>query len=259
MKNMQLTGLFLGITFIFTSCASSLVVLTPYRQVTSDSIEEMALFPVMIGNLETPVFPLIDAAFFDKKVNSISNEIMTMQSKKVDEIRERTAEILEEYFNCKVLYGKELQAKESYDKLYQKYNFTQNLLLGELVFSKILVASGDMNPYPFIKGDVINHFREEQMYQVMVRNLCRELDVDAIAVGYSRLWFGNVQPFGISAKLKLSTYIVIFNKEGKIIGQGNASSKGFNTKGKDVAEYELSLDDFSLIFRPLVQKIISLK
>jgi hypothetical protein len=50
----------------FSSCNTlKIYTIQPYKK--NDKIKEIALMPVVIGKIDQPIFPLIDAAMFNKK------------------------------------------------------------------------------------------------------------------------------------------------------------------------------------------------
>ena len=254
MKNHLTKLYFILISFLFISCAAPFTVIKSYQPVKQSEIKKIALFPVMIGGLQKPIFPLVDAAIFNKKPNSIASDIMQLQSKKVNGIRDDIATILEKYSKSKILYGESLKGSPSYSNL-EKLHSSSSLITKDPNFSSIILADGDINPFKFIDANVHSFFKFPANYKLTIINICKGLEVDAIAINYSFLAFRNVQLFGYTAKLNLNTHLYLFDKFGNIIGEGKASSKGFQSKGKDISEYELVLDDYSTIFAPLVQNI----
>ena len=248
----------LTVFLLVTSCVTPFTVIKSFQYDKENKIEKIALFPVMIGKLNKPILPLIDAAIFNKKPNQIAPNIMKLEKTKVNDIEFDTAKILAKYFKCNVVYGDSLKILSQSVDL-KRFHSSRGLTTNDPNFSSIILAESSINPFSFEEGNVAHYFKAPSNYSSIIRQLCEVLKVDAIAVSHSYLSFGNVQIFGISARLNLNTHIYLFDKNGNLLTEGVASSKGFQSKGKDISEYGLVLDDYPTIFDPLVQRLLKKK
>lgn len=102
MKNKILSLSVALICVLFMNCATPLKIVKPYQHKKDQPLEKIGLFPVMIGKLNKPIFPLIDASIFNAKPNKISSEIMAMQGAKVLDIRNVASETLKKYFRAEI-------------------------------------------------------------------------------------------------------------------------------------------------------------
>jgi len=252
---MKRVFLFLAVLAIFSSCVS-IKVKSPVPYNNSQTINKMLLFPVMIGELRQPVIPLIDAAIYNSKTNNIADQIMDMQNKIVDVYRDTAASILEKYFNCDVIYGEILQNEEGYKELIKTHNFKRALRVNNDNFPIIITSTGDINPYKYFDGQVNEYFKNSVDRKETVKYICKELNADALAISYSRLNVYSVTAFGGGAKVRLDTYLYIFNKDGSIIAHGYAYSKPVFSY-YSVDEYNSRLNDYFNIFDLLANKLVN--
>jgi|GEM_PF-5914028 len=241
---------------VFLSSCFALKVNVPISY-QAQSIDKMALFPVMIGKIEQPLFPLLDAAAFNGKTNKIADQIMDSQQKTIEKIREQIAEKLQEYFKCNVLYGKSLHNLEPYSNLKEKYHNKTALRIKNDNFPLVIIGSGDVNPFSFSNGNVTAYFKEQKQYEVISQDLCEKLNVDAIAISFSRLSVIDVGMFGSSGRLRLETHIYIVDKHGKTIAKGYAHSKPASIKGRELEDYQRVLDEFPMLFNLLAKQLIN--
>ncbi len=117
-------GYFTICTLILTSCATSYV---SYYGKKVDKVQSITLFSTMIGKIQQPVFPLIDAAIFNAKTNSIADQIIDLQKNNIDHFREIVASSLNRNFNCEILYGPSLEAKTELNEIKINYDFQKAL------------------------------------------------------------------------------------------------------------------------------------
>lgn len=255
-KNIK-TILIVVISSFLMQCAGPLSVTKAYQHNPQQPIKRMGLFPVMLGKPYKPVLPLIDAAIFNKKLHGIASEITALQKDKVIGLRETASTTIAKYFKAEMIISDSLISHPFHVSLGQKKDLFKGLQTEDQYFPEVITAPNDLAPFRFEKGEVLKYFKNPEKAKFVISNMCKEFDLDALAVSYSVLNFSNVLPFGISANVNLITSLYIFDKQGNLIGQAQAYSRGFQSRGKDVAEYELALDDFQAIFEPLVQKLVS--
>ena len=153
----------------------------------------------------------------------------------------------------------ELQAMFSrrYKKLSKTHNFNSALQVKDDNFPLVITSTGDINPYKFANGNVVKYFKEQVNYKQTIQYLCKELNADAIAVSFSKLTVASVSAFGINGYIRLDTYLYIIDKNGNIIANGYALSKPVASKGKELSDYQIRLDDFSIIFDQMVNKLVT--
>jgi hypothetical protein len=66
-----------------------------------------------------------------------------------------------------------------------------------------------------------------------------------------------VGSFGMSANARLFTDLYIFKNDGRIVAHGAAYSEVTSIQGKEVADYIMLLDEFTLIIDPLTSQLIN--
>ena len=249
----KITFLLLAIT-LFSSCAKMIIKTAVPYQKTQQNIK-IALFPVMIGKVEQPIFPLIDASMFNKRTNKIADQIMDMQKKEIDKIREVAANTIKKYIGSEIIYSENLHKTERFKNLIKTNNYTNSLIIENDNFPVVLISSGDINPYKYTNGNVISYFKESNNYKETIINLCKELDVDAIVINYSNLNIIGVTAFGGSANIRLDTYLYVISKNGELLGNGYAYSKPIVIKGKEITDYKMVIDEYPNLFEALVNAL----
>jgi hypothetical protein len=244
-----------AIAILFASCVPLINTPVPYK--SSPSIKKVGLFPVMIGKMYRPLFPLIDAAAFNGKTNEIADQILDMQDRTIDKMRENAAVTLQKYLNCEVIYGDALHNDSAFTALSARYNFKSALILNDDNFPKITISSGDINPFNYSNGDVIAYFGTPSNYKETVKYICKELNLDALAVSFSKLSVINVTAFGISGNLRLETYLYVFDKNGDFIANGRGFSKPMGINGKELFYYQMQLEYFPTLLEQVASKLVS--
>lgn len=254
MKNNYLKLISLAIVAIaLTSCAT--IRISHYGKKV-DKVEKVALFSTMIGKIQQPIFPLIDAAVFNQKTNSIADQIMDLQKKNVDKCQVVVASSLEKNFNCKVLYADSLCNSIEYAELKENYDFKSSLRTNNDHFPLIITAKDDINPFRFENGDVIEYFNYNTDYKFIISELGKRINTDLIAVSYSTFTITGAGVFGIYGYLRLDTYLFLFDKYGDLISEAHTWSKPENISGNQIDEYQAQLDNLSIILEPMMDKLI---
>ena len=254
MKNTYLKVISLAIVAIaFTSCATMKV---NYYGKKVDKVQNIALFSTLIGKIQQPIFPLIDAAAFNQKTNSIADQIMDLQKKNIDKCQEIIALSLKKNFKCKVLYADSLHTLDGFAELKEKVDFKNSLRIENDHYPVIISAKDDINPFRFEKGDVIKYFNNSTNYKAMVSELGKKLNTDLIAVSYSTLTVAGAGMLGIYGFLRLDTYLFLFDKDGDLISDAHSWSKPTNISGKQIDDYKAQLDNLSIIIEPMMNKVI---
>jgi hypothetical protein len=227
-----------------------------------DEIKSITLFSTMIGKIQQPVLPLINAAMLNENTNSIADKIMDLQKKNIDSYRDVVAFSLMRNFNCEVKYGNSLQSAVEFNELKDSFNFIKALRTENANYPYITVASNDLNPFIFTGGYVLQYFTVRQNYKPVISILCNKLNTDALAVSYSYLSLEvgnslvNAAIIGsVFGHLRLNTYIFLFDKKGDLISKGHSWSKITYTAGSQINDYKRQFDNLSLIIEPMMVKI----
>jgi hypothetical protein len=241
------------IALVLSSCATMKI---NYSGKKIDNVQDITLLSTMLGKINQPVIPLIDAAGFNAKTNNLADQIMDMQKKNIDNYREIVASSLKKNFNCEVIVGNSLQEKPEFTELMEKFNFQNALRIENDHYPMIIAGSKDINPFRFENGKVLIFFTVPSNYKNTISEICRKLDSDLIAISYSTLTVSGVSAFGIRGALRLDTYIYLFDKEGDLISDGHTWSKPANISGKQIDDYRSQLDNLSIIIEPMMNKVV---
>jgi hypothetical protein len=246
---------FFPILLLFHSCVNMKVTInTPFLK--SESLKKIAIVEVMIGDPVQAIFPLIDAAAFNVKMNKIADEIMDAERQKLPFYRDVIAKNMKDKFNCEIIYGKALQSHPNFEALRKKIEKKEALLTERNNYPVVLLAEGEFNAFAFEKGNVELFFQSNNpATKAYITEICKQLEVDAIAISYSRLNVAGVNTFGISASARLTTEFYIFRNDGRQVGNASAYSKIFKISGREVEDYKILLDEFSILIDPLTTQI----
>jgi hypothetical protein len=243
-------------TLLLLCSCTAMKVEIPRPFLKSESIKKIALIEVMIGKPVQPILPLLDAAMFNAKMDKISDQVFDAERKKLNNYRETLAFHMKKKFNCEIIYGKELQTLTNFEELKKKVEKKRALNTESNLFPVVLLSDGDFNPFSFENGAVNSFFREElPATKAYVSEICKQLEVDAIAINFSYLDLRGVTSFGISTNARLNTDLYIFHKDGRWVGHGKAYSQVMKITGREVGEYQIILDEYNTIIDPLTTEI----
>lgn len=247
--------LFLLILVLFILCSCAVHKVTYYEKPV-DKVENIVLLSTMIGSPGLNPIPLIDAAIFNPKVRSKAREIAELEKRYVDQFRENLASAVKNKLNAKVIYGPNLHSMPEYIELKNKYNFPEALKIDDEYFPEIIIASGDINPFKFIRGDVREFFKKEVNYKQTIAEIAKTLNADLIIISYSH-FLANAGVFGIYGALFLNSSLYIFNKEGELVFSADAISTAKSTSGTDIADYQETLEKFPTVIEPVITEVIN--
>lgn len=227
-----------------------------YYSTSSEKVESITLLSTMIGKIQQPVFPLIDAAAFNSKTNSIADEIMDIQSQNIDKCRNLIAESLSKSFRCPVVYGDSLLSVSGFDEFREKYQSKNGLRIDNDNYPKVLLSTKDVNVFNVDNGNFVRYIDNEEDYKTAISEISKITNSDLVAVSFSTLSVVGAGPFGAYGALRLDTWLFLFGKSGELISDAHAWSKPSNINGKDIEEYKSQLDNLSLILEPMMNKVI---
>ena len=216
----------------------SISVLSQDSEKSNGNIKSIALISTLIGKINQPKTPLLDAGPFNKKTNSIASLIIKEEEKSIDGYRDTIASSLKKYFNCEILYGSTLTTKSEYQEIIKKYNFPDNLKIDDENFPEILIPNDETNLFAFDNYKYVAYFlRKEKNTKNTTSEICKLLGTDLVAVSYSRMSIKKYGTFGGHAKVYMFTSIFIYNKEGELVSMAYNASKPVKIVGDDLNEY----------------------
>lgn len=243
--------LLIFVLFILYSCAPYRVM---YYEKSVGKVENIVLLSTMIGRPELSPIPLVDAAIFNAKVRSKAREIAELEKKYVDQFRENLASTVKNKLNTKVIFGPNLHSMPEYIELKNKYNFPEALKIDDEHFPEIIIASGDINPFKFSKGDVKKFFEEEANYKQTIAEIAKTLNADLIIVSYSE-FLTSAGAFGILGGIKLSSNLYVFNREGELVFSGIGGSDVKLTSGTNMLHYQEIFETFPTVIEPIITEV----
>ena len=218
------------------------------------NVQNVTLISTMIGKIKQPVLPLIDAAAFNEKTNSIADQIMDLQKQNINNYREIIASSLKKYFNCDVLYAESLHSIPAFAELKENYDFPGALRIENDHYPFIITAKDDINPFKYEKGNVVSYFSSAN-YKSIISEIIKKVNSDLIAISYSTLTVIGANIFGISGSLRLDTYLFLFDKDGDLVSDAHSWSKPTMISGKQILDYKAQLDNLSIILDPMMNKV----
>jgi hypothetical protein len=238
--------------FTFASCSTIRV---SYYGRSEEKVKKIALVSTMIGKVDQQIFPLIDAAIFNAKVNKIADDIFEMEKRNVDKLRDRVGESLAANFKVNVIYGDSLYKLSEYGELKKKFDFKRALDTNNERFPFIIIPKKEINPFMFEKGNVISYFNEtEKNYTQPISSIANKLKVELVAVSYSYISTG-AGSFGISGVAQAITYLFIFDKKGNLISSSTNFSKGTVVSGSNVDHFNTEIDNLMGMIDPMMIKV----
>jgi len=211
--------------------------------------------PVVIEKVDQPVFPLMDAAMFNKKSNKIADSTTLDGKKMIDTFRYSLAQFMTEQFGANVIYGLELSKRAGYSYI---ENITESLQTNNEHFPVFILADGDKMPFYIKKGDIEDALDNEKA-EMIVKDICLQLNVDALAISYTQLNVLDGGGFGISGNVALITQIFMFDKNGIPLSSGCAQGKYTTINGKYIHEYRSKLKEFPFLSEILVKDMAGIK
>ena len=220
-----------------------------------EELKKVTILSVMIDRIIQPPIPLIDAAIFNGKTNSISDEIITIQQSYVNEHRQILANSFMKHFDCNVIYADTLHNHPEYAKMMLKFNKPSGLYTGNDNFPIVAISSGDINPFNFYGKRIKKFFQDEMNYKEIIGKIGHELDTDYIIIAYSNLEVNRVDAFGFGGNIVLATTFHVFNEQGDLLSTAQNRSTSTYIGGKDPEQYAETFDSYPDLLEPMMQKL----
>jgi hypothetical protein len=239
---------------MLVSCASNVTV--HHYAKNNSKVESIVLISTMLGKLQQPTFPLLDAAMLNNKTNLVAYNIMEEQKKQIDKCRDIVAEKLKASFQCEVLYGATLQNVDAFQNLKNKYDYPSALRTNKDNFPYVITASGDINPFEYKNGNVKEYMTKyNKAYREAISELCQELQVDLVAVSYSNLAVSGVQAFGNGGQIRLDTMLYFFDKTGAMVTETGTKTERVLFPGENAKDYMWPFSMFPAAVNSMITKI----
>lgn len=228
----------LGVTLFFCSCASTkLSVSAEAVKEEAGQLRRIALLMFAFEPVDKPVFPLIDAAFIRERVNDLGPELSLLVTQRIDEYRDKTARSLAQRLNCEVLYGQQLSSLGGFVACTELYNFTDRLKTEDEAFPEIHLASEEVNFFPIKDGDIQSTFFYRDNYDAIVKDICRKLDADAVAIVHSHFRVKSPDVIMSRANIMMYTYLHVIGSDGNTLVKGEIRSATVHGNPGDIWDY----------------------
>jgi hypothetical protein len=245
------------ILMLCVNLLSSLTVSSQNRGKSSSRIKSIALVSTMIGKITQVPIPVMDAPPFIKKTNSIAPLIINEEEQSVDRIREVLGEGLKKRFNCAVYYGNTLTTEPEYQEVIKKYNFPDNLKIDDKNFPNIIIPADEKNLFKFDNTkdyyQIEKFLKNKDNTQNTASEICNLLGTDLVVVSYSSIEVVRYRTFGGYADVSLYSYIFIYDKEGKLLGENVSHGKPVKIVGDELTEYKTILDTLPNFIDQLIE------
>ncbi len=189
--------------------ASALILILTCQSFGLAQTKKMAFISTTISPPSIYPLPIIYPPIVKKELNKIYEIRQNREKEVIDSLRLISVDALEKLTGYDILYGDALISLTGYE----------NVKKHELPIDKnselMKIASNEENVFPIQKMKVEGFFKEKRNFASIVKNICEELEVDAVA-------FVNwqIEIFGYGRKtystwLKHNFYII--GKDGTII------------------------------------------
>jgi hypothetical protein len=238
----------LFIVVILSSC-NQIRVLTSIPYSKSQRIRSVALMPVVIGKIDQPIFPLIDAGMFNSKTNKIANLLIDEQTKIINAFRDSLALIISNQLKINVLSGDELYENPGFGEV--QHN-ASSMETEDKEFPYLIIPDKEKMPFICKKGNLPKALLSEENKKICI-TICEKLKVDAIAVSFLNLSVLGASAFGISGALATSIKVSIIDKNGKLVSEGFIVGKNTPINGKKIEDYKLKLNEYPFLAEILIK------
>lgn len=201
--------------------------------------EKIALMSVQMYGPTRPVFPLLDAPRFNKKLDLLREEITDEQKARVDKYRKALAENLGKHLQTSVLYGDELHASEKFSEIYSMVQDTNKDLR--------IVSTGDIPVNPC-------HFDKKTPVCEEAQRICQELNVDALAFSFAYIWVSDVKRNATPISLVL--HLELIDKNGTVTGSYSVFSEDTPTAAENIGDFIVVMDEYKSTYEKLLLKVV---
>jgi len=221
------------------SCTSKVYVHTDYPN--GFGVDTLNLTATMIGPLQLPVLPLIDASIFNDKPNSIASDIITEEQKVIDDYQSILIQSLEQNLHVKVIPSSKFSS-ESANEFMVRDGAVQ---VANNNFPLVLFSQGGINVVDFgKKKDPYDIFKDNPEINKNIAKLANELHLKTVLLSFNQLIVTGVNMLGIYGTLRLESYLYLFNKDGKLLIDVFGKTKSTHINGKELSDYKFQLDSF---------------
>lgn len=215
-------------------------------------MDSINLVATMIGPVDQPIFPLLDAAPFNDKTNKIAEQILDEEQKLLDDYQAVLVRKMSEKLPAQVVIGDSFQSDGAL-----KYKVKNGIQIDNKDFPVVFFAEGDMNPFTLYKGNnldkIFRNKNDEAKYQI--KDFVKTIGTQTILVSYNRLVVTNPRMFGVTARVHLDSRLFLYRNNGDLLLEVMAWNKGNVIDGKNVLDYQTQLFQFEIIAEEQIKAI----
>lgn len=203
-------------------------------------IDTLNLVSVIYGPVLQPVIPLIDAAVFNGRTNRISEQILEEQRRMTDVYKETLLKNLNKKITTYIKTGDYFK-----DEAAEPYKAREGILIDNENFTVVWFDDGGMNLWDYDRGPNIRDiFENDPQLKSRIAGFTRELNVSNVLVCYNRLAITGVGVFGRSGKIRLESYLFLYDVNGIVIMDAYGWTKPSTIGGRELYEYTAQMDKF---------------
>jgi hypothetical protein len=206
-------------------------------------IDTLNLVAVMIGPMFQPLMPISDAAAFDAKVGQVANEIIREEEERIDAFKKNLVTTLRTKLPLVVRTANELD----YEGI-DAYRVEKAVPTENAKFPLVLFGQGDISFMQY--GQMRNLRKEIESNNALSTNVAafaEKFNLSNVAISYSRLAVISVGPFGGTGKLRMETYLLVFDRRGTISVEAAGLSHPVRISGNVLRDYTTELDKYRLM------------
>ncbi len=173
-------------------------------------IRKVALVPTIIGGVSLPVFPLLDAGVVRASVNGISEEIVAAEQAVVSGYAEKVQAHLRNDLHLEVMAMEASAVDASAPGPEQSAAKPDD---SPPRFPKVF--AGGLDPLGFRTQQIATLSNVDLAADA--KRICKAMDVDAIAVSYTRLEVYGATMVGMSCGVRLNSWLHVVDREGRCV------------------------------------------
>ncbi|MFY0687221.1 MAG: hypothetical protein JXQ90_08655 [Cyclobacteriaceae bacterium] len=175
---------------------------------------------------------------------------MDLEQKRIQPLKEQLLKDLRLHLKTTVNDSKELKGEYINNLRVQSVQIKNNN------FPVVFFGDGDLHFYEFGNGkNPPAVFKDNEELKPMISQVCRNLGVKTIMISFNRLSVVGVGMIGTWGNLRLETNLFIYRDTGDLLIEVNGWTKHSNIEGRIIKEYELQLDNYSILTEMMAKEL----
>ncbi|WP_235298804.1 hypothetical protein [Portibacter marinus] len=203
----------------------------------------------IIGPLKQAVFPLLDAAIFNQKLQMRSDEIMNLQQEDLAYIENLLRTKLQEIVPI-VRLRSQFNSKNTHPSA------SFQVKVDNQHFPVIFYAKDSDHLINFsTRNEISSMSLPDSISQSNIQNHTLDHDIPTSMIIYNRLAVLNSSVLGISGNMRLETYIFIYDRNGRLLIELHGFTKPELIKGNRLKEIENIWHQYDLLAEMIKEKL----